>query len=74
MAESWSWDSPPGCNCETLRLQHPHEHFVDGRLTFGFTIVNFDLFPSPQVSIAILHGFSAAPQPFPLHPVHMACC
>ena len=41
MAESWSWGSPPECNCEVLRQQHPHAHFVDGHLASPLSSLTF---------------------------------
>ena len=41
MAESWSWESPPCCNCSQLRQQHPHAKFIDGHLASPLSMMSF---------------------------------
>ena len=41
MAESWTWDSPPSCNCSLLRQQHPRAKFIDGHLASPLSMMSF---------------------------------
>ena len=41
MAESWTWESPPYCNCSLLRQQHPHAKFIDGHLASPLSMMSF---------------------------------
>ena len=41
MAESWSWESPPSCNCSQLRQRHPFAKFVDGHLASPLSLMSF---------------------------------
>ena len=41
MAESWTWDLPPCCNCSLLRQQHPRAKFIHGHLASPLAMMSF---------------------------------
>ena len=71
MAESWSWESPPSCNCSQLRQRHPFAKFVDGHLASPLSLMSFS--GRLQHIPTVLDGFSTVPQLASLHLSYMAC-